>query len=47
MSGDQSRVRAVFEGVKAAGRTVLTAPEARRSLRSLWAAGAERGPSTI
>ena len=29
MSGDQSRVRAVFEGVKAAGRTVLTAPEAR------------------
>ena len=30
MSGDQSRVQAVFEGVKAAGRTVLTAPEARQ-----------------
>jgi acyl-CoA synthetase (NDP forming) len=29
MSGDQSRVRAVFEEVKTAGRTVLTAPEAR------------------
>ncbi len=29
MSGDQSRVRAVLEGVRAAGRTVLTAPEAR------------------
>ena len=29
MSGDQARVQAVFEGVKAAGRTVLTAPEAR------------------
>jgi acyl-CoA synthetase (NDP forming) len=30
MSGDQSRVQAVFEGVKAAGRIVLTAPEARQ-----------------
>ena len=30
MSGDQSQVQAVFEGVKAAGRTVLTAPEARQ-----------------
>ena len=29
MSEDQARVQAVFEGVKAAGRTVLTAPEAR------------------
>jgi acetyl coenzyme A synthetase (ADP forming)-like protein len=29
MSGDQSRVRAVLEGVRAAGRNVLTAPEAR------------------
>ena len=29
MSEDQARVHAVFEGVKAAGRTVLTAPEAR------------------
>jgi acetyl coenzyme A synthetase (ADP forming)-like protein len=28
MSGDQSRVRAVFEAVKTAGRIVLTAPEA-------------------
>ena len=29
MSGDQSRVRAVLEGVRAAGRHILTAPEAR------------------
>ena len=29
MSGDQSRVRAVLEGVRAAGRNVLTASEAR------------------
>jgi acyl-CoA synthetase (NDP forming) len=29
MSGDQSRVRAVLEEVRAAGRNVLTAPEAR------------------
>ncbi len=29
MSGDQSRVRTVLEGVRAAGRTILTAPEAR------------------
>jgi acetyl coenzyme A synthetase (ADP forming)-like protein len=30
MSGDQARVRAVFEAVKTAGRTVLSAPEARK-----------------
>jgi acetyl coenzyme A synthetase (ADP forming)-like protein len=29
MSGDQSRVRAILDGVKAAGRHILTAPEAR------------------
>jgi acetyl coenzyme A synthetase (ADP forming)-like protein len=29
MSGDQSRVRTVLEGVRATGRLVLTAPEAR------------------
>jgi acetyl coenzyme A synthetase (ADP forming)-like protein len=29
MNADQSRVRAVLEGVRAAGRNVLTAPEAR------------------
>src|SRR5919108_1427544 len=29
MSGDQSRVRAVLEGVRAAGRSIVTAPEAR------------------
>jgi acyl-CoA synthetase (NDP forming) len=29
MSRDQSRVRGLLEGVKAAGRTVLTPPEAR------------------
>jgi acetyl coenzyme A synthetase (ADP forming)-like protein len=29
MSGDQSRVRAVLQGVRAAGRSIVTAPEAR------------------
>lgn len=29
MSGDQSRVRAILDGVRAAGRNILTAPEAR------------------
>jgi acetyl coenzyme A synthetase (ADP forming)-like protein len=29
MSGDQARVRAVLDGVRAAGRNILTAPEAR------------------
>jgi acetyl coenzyme A synthetase (ADP forming)-like protein len=29
MSGDQSRVRAVLDGVRAAGRNILAAPEAR------------------
>jgi acetyl coenzyme A synthetase (ADP forming)-like protein len=29
MSGDQSRVRAVLDGVRAAGRNILSAPEAR------------------
>ena len=29
MSGDQARVQAVLEGVRAAGRNILTAPEAR------------------